>query len=61
MNKRYCENCGGIYATGKNYGDFWQEFDIYGEYKDLEKKGLCELCNEKSIWYIGDKSKLTVV
>lgn len=56
MNKRKCECCGAIYATGKNYGEFWQEID-FGKYYDLETKGLCEFCNPNidNKWYIKDK------
>jgi len=54
MNKRKCECCHAIYATGKSYGDFWQEVDL-GEYADLEVKGLCEFCNPSSTWYVDKK------
>lgn len=50
MNFRKCERCEAVYSTGKDYGDFWQQFD-FGKYKDAEKKGLCEFCNIKT--YVG--------
>ena len=51
MNKRICEKCEGIYATGKSYGNWWQQFDLFGIYKHLETKGLCEYCNHQTYEY----------
>lgn len=48
MKVRNCEKCGGTYATGKDYGDYWCILSTEG----VETKGLCEFCNPKSIWYI---------
>lgn len=48
--KRQCEQCGGFYATGKFYGDWWQQ--IFVPEKEIEVKGLCEFCNKNSIYHI---------
>lgn len=46
---RVCECCYGSYATGKNYGLFWSVLSG----SDLEKKGLCEFCNQNNeTWYV---------
>ena len=46
-NCRNCERCGGAYTTGKFYEDYWCEIG-HGK----ETKGLCPLCNPKSIFFI---------
>lgn len=48
-NKKNCEKCGGAYATGKFYGDWWRETP-----EDKKPNGLCEFCNPNSKWYIGN-------
>ena len=53
MNKKKCECCKAIYATGKSYGDFWQEYEFFES--GLEVKGLCEFCNPKSKWFVEKK------
>lgn len=55
MNYRKCENDGMIYSTGKDYEDY---IGIGGSLavlkgiseKILETKGLCPLCNPRSIY-----------
>ena len=51
MNKKSCECCNGSYATGKRYGDYWYD----GLNKSLDIKGLCQLCNVSSHWYVPKK------
>ena len=58
MNKRKCINCGAIYATGKEYGYWWQESDLFSQYKNIELKGLCEFCNPNNLmWFLKDRAK----
>jgi hypothetical protein len=57
MNTRNCESCHANYATGKDYGNYWNELPR----PDVETKGLCEICNEKSIWYIDKKKCYSLV
>lgn len=57
MNYRNCEKCKACYSTGKDYGDYWCELPN----PDVETKGLCESCNEKSIWYIDPEKCYSLV
>ena len=53
-NLRNCEECGGTYATGKDYGDYWCELSLA-----KETKGLCEFCNPNSKWYAKKVQKIS--
>jgi hypothetical protein len=57
MNYRNCENCKACYSTGKDYGNSWCELPN----PDVETKGLCEICNEKSTWYINPEKCYSLV
>jgi len=51
MNHRICECCQGVYATGKNYGGFWESSSRACD--ECEVKGLCEFCNPNDkTWYL---------